>query len=200
MRIQEIRAASDWRFKSTTVAGAASRALFFIALSAALVINALAEVSAPAPSSPADSLGEIIVTAQKRSKNLQDVPIAITAVTGDQLQAANLVSANDLPTLVSGLSIGDTALYFQPHLRGIGTAAFGPGVENPVALYVDGVYYPSQLEAPTDLIDVSQISVLKGPQGSSRNPLWPKFHGRRHSDDHQGSATEFWWRGPDFAR
>jgi iron complex outermembrane receptor protein len=64
------------------------------------------------------------------------------------------------------LAIGDTALYFQPHLRGIGTAAFGPAVENPVALYVDGVYYPSQLEAPTDLTDISQISVLKGPQGT----------------------------------
>jgi iron complex outermembrane receptor protein len=166
MRIQEIRVASDLRIKSATVAGANSRALFLIALNAALATNALAQVSAPAPGSPADSLDEIIVTAQKRSENLQDVPIAITALTGNQLQAAGIVSANDLPTLVSGLSIGDTALYFQPHLRGIGTAAFGAGIENPVALYVDGVYYPSQLEAPTDLIDVSQISVLKGPQGT----------------------------------
>ena len=166
MRIQEIRVASDLRIKSATVVSATSRALLLIALNAALVTNALAQVSAPASGSPGESLDEIIVTAQKRSENLQDVPIAITALTGNQLQAAGIVSANDLPTVVSGLSIGDTALYFQPHLRGIGTAAFGPGIENPVALYVDGVYYPSQLEAPTDLIDVSQLSVLKGPQGT----------------------------------
>jgi iron complex outermembrane recepter protein len=136
------------------------------ALTGGLVSETFAQQAAPVPTTSSDALAEIIVTAQKRSENLQDVPIAITAVTGEALQAANVVTANDLPTLVSGLSISDTALYFQPHLRGIGTAAFGAGIENPVALYVDGVYYPSQLEAPTDLIDVTQISVLKGPQGT----------------------------------
>src|ERR1700720_1524684 len=133
MRIQEIRVASDLRIKSATVVSATSRALLLIALNAALVTNALAQVSAPASGSPGESLDEIIVTAQKRSENLQDVPIAITALTGNQLQAAGIVSANDLPTVVSGLSIGDTALYFQPNLRGIGTAAFGPAIENPAA-------------------------------------------------------------------
>jgi iron complex outermembrane recepter protein len=136
-----------------------------LTLNAGFLTQTLAQ-TADAPNTGTDSLAAIIVTAQKRSENLQDVPIAITAVTREQLQSANLVTANDLPTLVSGLSIGDTSLYFQPHLRGIGTAAFGAGIENPVALYVDGVYYPSQLEAPTDLADVSQISVLKGPQGT----------------------------------
>jgi len=166
MRIHEIRTASGLRFGSAPITRAASHVLILIAWNAVLVTHTLAQVTATAPSATSDALAEIIVTAQKRSENLQDVPIAITAVTRDQLVSANLVTANDLPTLVSGLSIGDTALYFQPHLRGIGTAAFGAGVENPVALYVDGVYYPSQLEAPTDLIDVSQISVLKGPQGT----------------------------------
>src|SRR5882757_2253137 len=166
MVIHEIRTASGLSVGSAPITRTASHVLILFALNAVLVTNTLSQVTAPGSSATSDALAEIIVTAQKRSENLQDVPIAITAVTGDQLRAANLVSANDLPTLVSGLSIGDTVLYFQPHLRGIGTAAFGPGVENPVALYVDGVYYPSQLEAPTDLIDVSQISVLKGPQGT----------------------------------
>ena len=166
MRLHDIRAALGRQLGTAHVSCTARRALVLMVLNASVATTALAQVQPPAPNSTSDALAEIIVTAQKRSENLQDVPIAITAVTRDQLQAANLVTANDLPTLVSGLSIGDTALYFQPHLRGIGTAAFGAGVENPVALYVDGVYYPSQLEAPTDLVDVSQISVLKGPQGT----------------------------------
>jgi iron complex outermembrane recepter protein len=142
------------------------RLVLLLALGGGLTSVAAAQESTATSDSKSEPLAEIIVTAQKRSESLQVVPIAITVATGAQLQAANVVTANDLPTLVSGLSIGDTANYFQPHLRGIGTAAFGPNVENPVALYVDGVYYPSQLEAPTDLIDVAQISVLKGPQGT----------------------------------
>jgi len=153
------RVAVDRFLVSVLTLGFATQAL-------AQLTNTTASASSTSPSGGADTLAEIIVTAQKRAENLQDVPIAITAVSGAALQAANVVTANDLPTVVSGLSIGNTALYFQPHLRGIGTAAFGPDVENPVALYVDGVYYPSQLEAPTDLVDVSQISVLKGPQGT----------------------------------
>jgi iron complex outermembrane receptor protein len=155
-------------------------------LNASVVTTAFVQAETPAPSSTSDALAEIIVIAQKRAENLQDVPIAITAVTRDQLQAANLVTANDLPTLVSGLSIGDTALYFQPHLRGIGTAAFGPGVENPVALYV----------AHGSCRCLANIR-LEGP---SRDPLWSKLHERRYSDDHKGSATEFWRRSPDFPR
>jgi iron complex outermembrane receptor protein len=154
------------KLKQVPTAAIIRSVICVVTLNAGFIVPSLAQFPDIPQSSASDSLAEITVTAQKRTENLQDVPIAITAVTREQLQSANLVTANDLPTLVSGLSIGDTALYFQPHLRGIGTAAFGAGVENPVALYVDGVYYPSQLEAPTDLADVSQISVLKGPQGT----------------------------------
>jgi iron complex outermembrane recepter protein len=68
--------------------------------------------------------------------------------------------------VVPGLSIGSVQGAFQPHLRGVGTTFFGPGIENPVALYVDDVYYSSQIMAPYDLYDTSQITVLKGPQGT----------------------------------
>jgi iron complex outermembrane receptor protein len=166
MKFRIIETVAGLRFSCAAACRAIAHSLWLIPISVGFVTETLAQEAAPTPSATTDALAEIIVTAQKRSENMQDVPIAITAVTAETIQSANLVTANDLPTLVSGLSIGDTALYFQPHLRGIGTAAFGAGIENPVALYVDGVYYPSQLEAPTDLIDVTQISVLKGPQGT----------------------------------
>jgi iron complex outermembrane recepter protein len=111
-------------------------------------------------------LEEIVVTAQKRAENLQSVPIAITALTADQIQAAGLVSTADLGTVVAGLNFNSAFSYFSPHLRGIGTTFYGAGIENPVALYVDNVYYGSQIMAPSDLSDLQQVAVLKGPQGT----------------------------------
>ena len=161
-----------WRLRPRAAFGVSSAVLAF-----GLASQAFAQVAAPvatnqarAPSEPSastsETVGEVVVTAQKRSENLQQVPIAITAVGSRELRAANVQGITDLSTVVSGLAIGIISEDFQPHLRGIGTSAFGPGVENPVALYIDGVYYPVQLGAPTDLSDISQVAVLKGPQGT----------------------------------
>ena len=114
----------------------------------------------------AGGLQDIVVTAQKRSENLQKVPIAIAAVSGEQLAATGITSTNALSSAVPGVSLNTTAQNFSPHIRGIGTTAFGIGVENPVALVVDGVYYASALMGLADLSDVDQVAVLKGPQGT----------------------------------
>ena len=84
------------------------------------------------------------------------------------MQDYGIRDINDLTAAVPGLAIDSIAgSYFLPRLRGVGTGADGPGVENPVALYVDGVYYASQITAPHDLFNVDQVSVLKGPQVST---------------------------------
>jgi outer membrane receptor protein involved in Fe transport len=111
-------------------------------------------------------LEEVVITAQKRSENLQSVPIAVTAVSAEQLASAGVVDTMALPSVVSGLSVGAAVGNFSPHIRGIGTTAYGIGIESPVALYVDGVYYGSQVTGMSDLVDVSQVNVLKGPQGT----------------------------------
>src|SRR3546814_8381851 len=77
-----------------------------------------------------------------------------------------VVSIQQLSSAVAGLTVNQTTSYFSPHLRGVGTSFFGPAIENPVGLYVDGIYYSSQLMAPTSLSNVRQVSVLKGPQGT----------------------------------
>lgn len=109
-------------------------------------------------------LGEIVVTAQKRSENLQKVPIAITAVDGDALQSSGVTDTRDLVAVVPGLQVRTTTGSFQPAIRGIGTSS--SVVENPVSLYIDGVYYPQQREGLRELNDVEQVAVLKGPQGT----------------------------------
>jgi iron complex outermembrane recepter protein len=111
-------------------------------------------------------LEELVVTAQRRDENLQKVPIAVTAVSGEDLADSNVKSVQDLTTLVSGLiGPGDNGMQ-SPHLRGIGSQVGSPGIENSVALYVDGVYIGATSPALLSLNDVEQVEVLKGPQGT----------------------------------
>ncbi|TPG04538.1 TonB-dependent receptor [Sphingomonas oligophenolica] len=109
---------------------------------------------------------EIIVTAQRRSERLSDVPIAVSAFNANQLATSGVNSTMDLSIVTPGLQFGTQAAYGQPFLRGIGTTATGPGVESPVALYVDGVYYGAMIGSIITLNNVEQIEVLKGPQGT----------------------------------
>ena len=112
------------------------------------------------------TLEEIVVTANKRSENIQDVPIAITAVTGQRLTDIGITSTQDLAQVVPGLTVESTLGGVKARLRGIGTAASGVGVENSVATYVDGVYILSLGGALVQLSNIDQVEVLKGPQGT----------------------------------
>lgn len=109
-------------------------------------------------------LQDIVVTAQKRAQNVQDVPIAVTAVLGSQLAASGVVNTEALKTALPGVNIKMTGSQFQPSIRGIGTST--SNVENAVALYIDGVYYANQSDGRRDLNDIDQLAALKGPQGT----------------------------------
>ncbi|ABQ71658.1 TonB-dependent receptor (plasmid) [Rhizorhabdus wittichii RW1] len=109
---------------------------------------------------------EIIVTAQRRGENLQNVPIAITALSASRLQATGVLTAQDLSTVTPSLQMPAQAGYLLPRLRGIGTSVIGPGIENTVALYVDGVYQASSPASIFSLTGIERIEVLKGPQGT----------------------------------
>jgi iron complex outermembrane recepter protein len=111
-------------------------------------------------------LDEIVVTAQKRPEKLQDVPITISAFDAATLDREGITSVADLGLVVPGLVYTDVVGYGLPYLRGIGTSATGPGFENPVATYVDGVYYASQIGALVSLNNVASVEVDKGPQGT----------------------------------
>ncbi|HJQ17506.1 MAG TPA: TonB-dependent receptor [Allosphingosinicella sp.] len=112
-------------------------------------------------------IGEIVVTANKRSENIQKVPIAITAVTGERLSNIGVTNTQDLARVVPGLSIQNSVGGTQAHLRGVGTtAAGGPGHENSIATYIDGVYIVSTSGALVQLNNIAQVEVLKGPQGT----------------------------------
>ena len=127
-------------------------------------------LTAPAIAQDDDSplLEEIVVVAQKREQNIMDVPVAITAVTGAQIEESGIKDVFDLQQNVPGLIVGrsQTATTSNFAIRGIGSTANNFGVESSVGLYVDGVYRSRQSSMINELIDVYAAEVLRGPQGT----------------------------------
>jgi outer membrane receptor protein involved in Fe transport len=111
-------------------------------------------------------VSEVVVTAQRRSERIQDVPITVEAVSAETMRSAGIENVKDLSMVVPGLQIGDAVGFATPHLRGVGSTTLAPGVETPIAIYVDGVYYASTTSSLFDFVDVDNVEVLKGPQGT----------------------------------
>ena len=110
---------------------------------------------------------EVVVTAQKRSESAQNVPIAITALSAKDVLSAGVTDTQDLKAAVPALNVTTGVGGFGlPRIRGIGATGQGAGIENPVAVYVDGVYYGASFGVLQSLFDVEQVAVLKGPQGT----------------------------------
>lgn len=114
------------------------------------------------------AMNEIIVTAQKRDQNLRDVPIAITAMSGEMLQEKGLNNVTDLPDLVPGVRMntpgGGSNVAIS--IRGIGQQDVGLHQEAPVATFVDGAYISLSPAIAQPIFDVERVEVLKGPQGT----------------------------------
>lgn len=117
-------------------------------------------------SGDAAGLQDIVVTAQKRSQNMQDVPVAVSAIGGDSLAAANVSNATDLGRLVPALNVFVTTGAVQPFLRGIGNPGSLLGNESSVAVYLDDVYITRVPPSLLQLNSIDRVEVLKGPQGT----------------------------------
>ena len=112
------------------------------------------------------TLEEVVVTAQRRSERLLDVPISVTAVSGAQLIEAGIQTSQDLGQVVPGLTMVETGLYLQPAIRGITNSYTSPSAEPNVATYVDGIYQGNMTYAIYEEPDIQREEVLKGPQGT----------------------------------
>lgn len=110
--------------------------------------------------------GDIIVTAQRKSERLIDVPITITALSGERLAKAGITNTLELAQVTPGLELPLNGAYTQPAIRGISSAGSGLADSSNVATYVDGVYQPSQTGQMADLPNIADVQVLKGPQGT----------------------------------
>jgi iron complex outermembrane receptor protein len=125
-----------------------------------------------AQSAPDGAIPEIVVTAQKREQNVQNVPIAISAFTAVALKERAVGDVSALSGLAPNVTLdastpfsGSSAV-LGASIRGIGVADFAFNIDPAVGVYVDGVYLARSIGANQDLLDVDRIEVLKGPQGT----------------------------------
>jgi iron complex outermembrane receptor protein len=140
--------------------------LVYTSLCASLLpLSLLAQVPA---SGDRPILEELVVTAQKREQNLQDVPVGVSLLSGKAMSAAQLKNAAELATLIPTLNLqassGPSTSSFN--IRGIGTQAFSPGVDPSVSTMLDGVVMGRSGMAFLDLVDIARVEVLRGPQGT----------------------------------
>ncbi|MFM2099791.1 MAG: hypothetical protein RLZZ366_1330 [Pseudomonadota bacterium] len=144
---------------------------------ATLMSGAALALAAPAfaQAAPAEDTGgiqEIVVTAQKRAENVQDVPIAISAFTSQALDERAVTSvaslSNIAPNVVldAGTPFSGSSSVISAYIRGIGANDFAFNIDPGVGIYLDGVYLARSVGANQDLPDVERIEVLKGPQGT----------------------------------
>jgi iron complex outermembrane receptor protein len=140
--------------------------LLLLAATSGACLAQQAATSDAAPSTESDRLVEIVVTAQKRAENLQDVPIAISTITSADLNRNSINNGYDIQTLVPSLIMTTSGGAVTPFIRGVGTFVTTAGEESSNAMYIDGVYLARVNGATLELNNIDQIEVLKGPQGT----------------------------------
>ena len=129
-------------------------------------------------------LEEISVTAQRRVESLQEVPIAVSAFTGEELEIKGITSVQQVAEYSANVYMDPTVPFgagnnvLAAYVRGIGQQDFAFNLEPGVAVYVDGVYLARTIGANFDLLDVERLEVLKGPQGTlfGRNTIGGAIH------------------------
>jgi len=120
----------------------------------------------------AGALEEVIITARKKAESLQDAPISVAAFTADSLQDRQIESSDQLTQITPNLSFSSYApsagnnASSQIFVRGIGQTEFLPTTDPGVGLYIDEVYMARSVGATLDFVDLEQIEILRGPQGT----------------------------------
>ena len=151
------------------VAGSAVAAALFAGAAGSAQAQAASTATATAPASATD-LAEVIVTAQKRAENINDVPESVTAISGDKLDVIRssggdirVLSAR-VPSLVLESSFGRT--FPRPYIRGLGNTDFDLNASQPVSFVYDEVVLENPILKGLPLFDIDQVEVLRGPQGT----------------------------------
>ena len=145
----------------------------------------------------------VVVTAQFREQNLQDTPIAITAINAEMLAARSQTDLSQIAGQAPGVNLQPGTGSFGPSLsasiRGVGQYDFSPAVEPGVGFYVDDVYYPSLTGAVFDLLDLERVEILRGPQGTlaGRNSIGGavKLYSRRPTGSNTGMVSAAYGSG-----
>jgi len=165
-------------------------------LAASASVTVFAFTSPAFAAEPSTEVGEVLVTAQKKSENINDVPLAVTAVSGEKLSAI-LSSGGDIrvlssriPSLTMESSFGRT--FPRPYIRGLGNTDFDLNASQPVSFVYDEVVLETPVLKGFPLFDIDQVEVLKGPQGTLFGRNTPagvlKFDSAKPTQEFEGYA------------
>ena len=111
-------------------------------------------------------LTAVVITAEKREESVQDVPLSVTAISGDSLTAAGVTDLSTLDKLAPGLQFGQSGNDARPAIRGARTENVSVQQDPVVSFYVDGIYRSLTSQALASIVDVERVEVLRGPQGT----------------------------------
>lgn len=141
-----------------------------IAVAATFLVGTQAFASDAVDDGEGSNSEEIVVTAQFRRQNLQDVPIAITAVSGETLEKRGQTSLADVGNNAPNVTLRQGAATFGPsvvaYIRGVGQRDTNFALEPGVGLYIDDVYLPTMHGSLLNLVDLDRVEILRGPQGT----------------------------------
>lgn len=148
-----------------------TKKMLLLAGTAMLVTNISAPAFAQADNEPTQEMsapaeGEIVVTALKRAQNLQDIPAAISAVSGEELATRGIDNIESLTAAIPNLDFGEHAGTTLISIRGVGSIVDSGVTEPTVATYIDGVFMPRATMGYLRAVDLDRIEVLRGPQGT----------------------------------
>ena len=153
------------------------RSLMMICMVLATAAAQAAQQARPPRVQPeATGLEEIVVTAQRREERLQDVPVAVTAISAEQLRSRGITNVSDLSALAPNVNVLPAAANNTgAHISIRGAVQQNPALywDPTVGIYLDGVYVGKNLGNVFDIVDLERVEVLRGPQGTlyGRNTL-----------------------------
>ncbi len=137
-----------------------------VALAVALLpATALAQGMAPA-ADPDTGIAEIVVTAQRREENLQDVPISVSAFGAKQIAEKGLTDVSRLEGLVPGFTFGRSGVDARPAIRGVRTESVDVNADTTIGFFIDGIYQSRSSQATLGFVDLERVEVQRGPQGT----------------------------------
>ena len=151
-----------------------SRAALCASAALALLPGFALGQTAPARSVPEDNrIAEVVVTAQRREESLQDVPLSITAITGEQLRKDDIRDITRLEQTVPGLRVARSGAAARPAIRGVYTEAIAANSDPRIGFYIDEIYQSRLQQTTAAFVDLERVEVQKGPQGTlfGRNSL-----------------------------
>ena len=141
-----------------------------MASTAILVASALPTIASAQTAAPAASddsgIAEIIVTAQRRQENLQDVPISVSAFGADAIKEKGISDVSRLEGLVPGFTFGRSGVDARPAIRGVRTESVDVNADTTIGFFIDGIYQSRASQATLGFIDLERVEVQRGPQGT----------------------------------